>query len=132
MAAGIEQVWATLTETSKWPNLYPSVEEVSLEDGGATLSEGTKFETNLAGQDMRCVVHEFDTERYRLAWYAFPKASDESRCYHAWILTPSAKGTHIWTEETVQGPLWIKEAKKAPDIFWRTHEKLLAQLDSRS
>lgn len=81
---------------------------------------------------MRCVVHEFDTERYRLAWYAFPKASDESRCYHAWILTPSAKGTHIWTEETVQGPLWIKEAKKAPDIFGCTHEKLLAQLDSRS
>ncbi|CAM2999982.1 SRPBCC family protein [Dermacoccus barathri] len=132
MAAGTEQVWATLTETSKWQHLYPSVEELSLEDGGATLSEGTKFEANLAGQDMRCVVHEFDTERYRLAWYAFPKASDESRCYHAWILTPSAKGTHIWTEETVQGPLWIKEAKKAPDIFWRTHEKLLAQLDSRS
>lgn len=132
MAAGTEQVWATLTETSKWQHLYPSVEELSLEDGGATLSEGTKFEANLAGQDMRCVVHEFDTERYRLAWYAFPKASDESRCHHAWILTPSAKGTHIWTEETVQGPLWIKEAKKAPDIFWCTHEKLLAQLDSRS
>ncbi|WP_222617842.1 hypothetical protein [Dermacoccus sp. PAMC28757] len=42
------------------------------------------------------------------------------------------EGTHIWTEETMQGPLWIKEAKKAPDIFWRTHEQLLAQLDNRS
>jgi hypothetical protein len=28
----------------------------------------------------------------------------------------------------MQGPLWIELAKEAPDIFWRTHEKLLQDL----
>jgi DNA-binding LytR/AlgR family response regulator len=28
----------------------------------------------------------------------------------------------------MKGPLWIELAKKAPDAFWRTHEKLLADL----
>jgi hypothetical protein len=28
----------------------------------------------------------------------------------------------------MQGQFWIELAKEAPDIFWRTHEKLLAAL----
>jgi len=28
----------------------------------------------------------------------------------------------------MRGPLWIELAKKAPDAFWLTHEKLLANL----
>jgi hypothetical protein len=28
----------------------------------------------------------------------------------------------------MQGQLWIEIAKEAPDIFWRTHEKLLEDL----
>lgn len=28
----------------------------------------------------------------------------------------------------MQGPLWLELAKEAPDIFWRTHEKLLRDL----
>lgn len=66
----------------------------------------------------------------RLAWAGGPKASEASRAYHAWIITPTAEGTHLWTEETMQGPLWIELARKEPDGFWRTHEKLLADLAS--
>lgn len=58
---------------------------------------------------------------------AGPKSSTESRAYHAWIITPTPFGCHLWTEETMQGPLWIEMAK-APDIFWLTHEKLLKDL----
>jgi hypothetical protein len=43
---------------------------------------------------------------------------------YARIITPTPTGTHLWTEETMQGPLWIELAKQAPDIFWRTHQKL--------
>ena len=50
------------------------------------------------------------------------------RPYHAWIITPTPDGTHLWTEETMQGPLWIELAKQAPDIFWRTHQRLLQDL----
>jgi hypothetical protein len=28
----------------------------------------------------------------------------------------------------MQGPFWIELAKKAPDAFWLTHEKILATL----
>jgi hypothetical protein len=51
-----------------------------------------------------------------------------NRLNHAWIITRTPKGCHLWTEETMKGPLWIELAKKAPDAFWRTHEKLLADL----
>ena len=47
---------------------------------------------------------------------------------YAWIITPTPNGTHLWTEETMQGPLWIELAKQVPDIFWRTHQKLLEDL----
>lgn len=28
----------------------------------------------------------------------------------------------------MQGPFWIELGKKAPDVLWRTHEKLLEDL----
>jgi hypothetical protein len=31
-------------------------------------------------------------------------------------------------EETMQGPVWIELAKRAPDDFWRTHQNLLEAL----
>jgi hypothetical protein len=64
----------------------------------------------------------------RIAWSGGPKGSEESKAYHAWIITPTPNGCHLWTEETMRGPLWIELAKKAPDAFWLTHEKLLANL----
>lgn len=64
----------------------------------------------------------------RIAWGGGPKTSLESKAYPAWIITPPSKGTHLWTEETMQGPLWIELAKQAPDVFWRTHQKLLEDL----
>ncbi|WP_428390933.1 hypothetical protein [Lichenicoccus sp.] len=64
----------------------------------------------------------------RVAWAGGPKASAESRAYHAWIITPTANGTHLWTEDAMQGPLWLELGKQAPDSFWRTHETLLEDL----
>lgn len=64
----------------------------------------------------------------RIAWGGGPKASLKSKAYHAWIITPTPNGTHLWTEETMQGPLWIELARQAPDIFWRTHQTLLEDL----
>jgi len=72
-------------------------------------------------------VQEFEPIT-RLAWGGGPKASKESRAYHAWIFTPTPRGVHLWTEETMQGPLWLELAKETPDIFWRTHERLLRDL----
>ena len=127
VAASPGTIWSLLTDPSAWPSFYPGVEQVSLLGGHVRLRLGTQFETNLAGHDVLASVQEFEPMT-RIAWGGGPKASAESRAYHAWIITPTAAGTHLWTEETMQGPLWIELAKAAPDIYWRTHETLLANL----
>jgi hypothetical protein len=125
--ASAQTIWALLVDPTAWPSFYPGVEQVELLDGQKTLQLGTQFETNLAGQDVYASVQEFEPIT-RIAWGGGPKASLESKAYHGWIITPTPNGTHLWTEETMQGPLWIELAKQGPDIFWRTHQKLLEDL----
>ena len=127
VAASPSTVCSLLTDPRAWPSFYPGVEQVRLLDGHDTFRLGTRFATNLAGQDVVGSVQEFEPMT-RIAWGGGPKASPASRAYHAWIITPTANGSHLWTEETMQGSLWIEVAKPAPDIFWRTHEALLENL----
>jgi uncharacterized protein YndB with AHSA1/START domain len=127
VAASPETIWSLLVDPKAWPSFYPGVEHVHLVDEGESMRLGTRFETNLAGQDVFASVHEFEPIT-RIAWGGFPKVAEDSKAYHAWIITPTPEGTHLWTEETMQGPHWIDLAKKAPDVFWRTHERLLADL----
>jgi uncharacterized protein YndB with AHSA1/START domain len=127
VAASPETIWSLLTDPRAWPEFYPGVSHVDLLDGHTRLQSGTHFETNLAGQDVEASVLEFEPMT-RIAWGGGPRASKESRAYHAWIITPTSKGCHLWTEETMQGPLWLELTKNAPDIFWRTHETLLEDL----
>jgi uncharacterized protein YndB with AHSA1/START domain len=127
VAASPETIWSLLVDPKAWPSFYPAVEHVQLLDGRESLGLGTRFETNLACQDVFASVQEFEPKT-RVAWGGYPKVSEESKAYHAWIITPTPNGCHIWTEETMQGPHWIELAKKAPDAFWLTHEKLLRDL----
>jgi hypothetical protein len=103
------------------------VEHVRLLDGHEPLRLCTRFETNLAGQDVFASVQECEPIT-RLAWGGYPKVSEATQAYHASIITPTPNGCHLWIEETMRGPHWIELAKRAPDGFWRTHEKLLAAL----
>ncbi|WP_327425756.1 hypothetical protein OG612_43860 (plasmid) [Streptomyces sp. NBC_01527] len=50
-----------------WPTFYPGVEHVQLLDGHESLHLGTRFETNLAGQDAFASVQEFQPVT-RIAW----------------------------------------------------------------
>jgi uncharacterized protein YndB with AHSA1/START domain len=125
--ASPETIWSLLVDPRTWPTFYPGVEHVQLFDGHDSLRLGTRFETNLAGQDVFASVQEFEPMT-RIAWGGYPKASEASKAYHAWIITPTPTGCHLWTEETMQGTFWIELAKNAPDGFWRTHERLLAAL----
>ena len=127
VAASPETIWSLLVDPKAWPSFYPGVKHVQLFDGHGSLRLGTRLETNLAGQDVAASVPEFEPMT-RIAWYGGPKDSEDSKAYHAWIITPVPKGCHLRTEETMKGPVWIELAKKAPDAFWLTHEKLLADL----
>jgi uncharacterized protein YndB with AHSA1/START domain len=127
VAASPETIWSLIVDPKAWPSFYPGVEHVQLLGGHESLRLGAQFETNLAGQDVFASVQEFEPMT-RIAWGGYPKVSEVSKAYHAWIITPTLNGSHLWTEETMQGPLWIELAKTAPDRFWRTHQKLLEAL----
>lgn len=128
VAASPETIWSLLVDPQAWPSFYPNVNEVPvLLDRRQSLSLGTLFQASLAGQDVLASVQEFEPMT-RIAWGGGPKAYPDSRAYHAWIITPTASGAHLSTEETMRGPLWLELAKPAPDVFWRTHEKLLDDL----
>jgi uncharacterized protein YndB with AHSA1/START domain len=122
-----EAIWSLLVDPEAWPTFYPGVSHVQPLDGHDALRAGTRFETNLAGQDVSASVQEFEPMT-RIAWGGYPKVSEESKAYHAWIITPVANGCHLRTEETMRGPHWIELAKQAPDAFWLAHEKLLKDL----
>ena len=81
-------------DTTNWPFFYPGVREVQLLDGHKVLQVGTRFEANLAGQDVYASVQEFEPIT-RVAWGDGPKSSKESRAYHAWIITPTPRGAHL-------------------------------------
>ncbi|CAM4408768.1 Polyketide cyclase / dehydrase and lipid transport [Pedobacter westerhofensis] len=127
VAASPETIWSLLTNTNAWPQFYPSIAQVHLLHGHQSLQMGTEFETSFAGQDVLASVQEFEPMK-RIAWGGHPKVTEESRAYHAWIITPIPGGCHLWTEETMRGPYWIELAKAAPDGFWLAHERLLADL----
>ncbi|SFS00703.1 Polyketide cyclase / dehydrase and lipid transport [Dyella sp. OK004] len=127
VAASVETIWSLLTDPNAWPSFYPGVQHLQLLDGHKRFGAGTRFETNLAGQDVYASVQEFEPMT-RIAWGGYPKVAENSKAYHAWIITPTANGCHLWTEETMQGQHWIELARQAPDIFWLTHEKLLKAL----
>jgi hypothetical protein len=52
VAVNPELIWSVLVDLKAWPSFYPGVEHVQLLDGHQSLGLGTRFETNLAGQDV--------------------------------------------------------------------------------
>ncbi|WP_331762177.1 MULTISPECIES: SRPBCC family protein [unclassified Streptomyces] len=65
--ASPETIWSLLVDPQTWPTFYPGVEHVQLLDGHESLHLGTRFETNLAGQDAFASVQEFQPVT-RIAW----------------------------------------------------------------
>jgi Polyketide cyclase / dehydrase and lipid transport len=121
-----EAIRSLLLDPEAWPSFYPWVSHVQ-PSMGMTHCARTRFETNLAGRDVSASVQEFQPMT-RIAWGGYPRVSEESKVYRAWIITPVANGCHLRTEETMRGPHWIELRNSPPDAFWLAHEKLLKDL----
>lgn len=52
VAVSPETIWSLLVDPKAWSRFYPGVKNVELLDGHELLRAGTRFETNLAGQDV--------------------------------------------------------------------------------
>jgi uncharacterized protein YndB with AHSA1/START domain len=115
VAASPETTWSLLVDPKAWPSFYPKIEYVRPFGGHESLQLGTQFEASLAGEDAGASVEEFEPMT-RIARSGHPRSSESSKAYHAWIITPTPDGCHIWTEETMQGPVWIELAKEDPRL----------------
>jgi hypothetical protein len=52
-----------------------------------------------------------------------------SSAYHGWVITPTADGCHVLTEETQQGPFFLEElGRKRPGALYRYHQDWVERL----
>jgi hypothetical protein len=92
-------VWARLIRAVNWPDWYANSAKVGIDGGGLDLSEGARFTWRTFGVNLVSHVKEF-VPGERIAWEA--KAVGVN-AYHAWLITPTAGGCQVLTEETQHG-----------------------------
>jgi len=100
IAASPEAVWRVLIRAAEWSSWYANCRRLRFEAGGGPdLSAGTRWRWTTFGMRIASTVVEFEPAE-RLAWSA---RAPGSRGHHAWLLTPTATGCHVVTEETQKG-----------------------------
>ncbi|MFT3841585.1 MAG: SRPBCC family protein [Myxococcaceae bacterium] len=95
-----DQVFASLTDATKWPTYYPNASDVKLPDGKTRLEPGMQFTWSTFGAKQNTTVKEFEPGK-ALAWEA---DSPGTKAYHRWILEAAPGGTRLITEEVQKGP----------------------------
>ena len=125
MAAPPEVVWAHLVRAARWPAWYPNAANVTfLDGGGPDLTAGARFRWSTFGVTIVSTVREFEPCA-RIAWDGVSVGVD---VYHAWLLRPSAQGSHVITEESQYGILSRLGALLMPGRMSRFHRIWLARL----
>lgn len=84
----VEKVKVDMYEAIKWPeDMTPSRSPIHFTN---ELVVAASVETIWSLQDVYASVQELEPMT-RIAWGGGPKASLESKAYHAWIITPTAR-----------------------------------------
>ena len=108
VSAPPEIVWRLLVDAEKWSSYFPPEAQVRLPDGQQELVLGTKFRRVTLGHPMTPVVTECVPGR-RLSWSTTVDGDETgSTAYHGWVITPTDLGCHVLSEETQQGPFFLK------------------------
>jgi uncharacterized protein YndB with AHSA1/START domain len=96
-----EVIWEWLVQASLWPDWYPPIKSVVIEQGRARLEQGTKFSWRIFGVTLSSRVEEF-VPNERLAWSAKYEGVD---AYHAWLIEKKSASCRVLTEENQKG--WL-------------------------
>jgi hypothetical protein len=125
MDAPPDVVWAWLIRAQLWPSWYVNAAHIRFLDGTPPdLSAGARFRWKTFGVSLESTVREF-VPGERIAWDARGPGVD---AYHAWVISATARGSHVLTEETQHG--WL--ARLANFLMpWRMpkyHQLWLEQL----
>jgi uncharacterized protein YndB with AHSA1/START domain len=125
IAAAPETVWAWLLRAESWPSWYPNSRNVRILEGPRPeLARGSRFRWWTFGVRIESVVREFEPCE-RLAWDA---RAPGIRAYHAWLLTRTATGCHVLTEETQHGRVARLGKLFTPNRMHRGHKLWLERL----
>jgi uncharacterized protein YndB with AHSA1/START domain len=129
IAASPERVWAWLVRAQGWPRWYVNASDVRFLAGAPPdLAAGTRFRWRTFGVRIESTVREW-APPHRLAWDAH---SFGVEAYHAWLITPTADGCHVLTEETQHGFLARLGALVMPRRMGRYHQIWLEGLRGRA
>ena len=119
-----EIVWRRLIHAAGWPAIYANASDVAIEGGGADLFAEARFTWKTFGIALKSEVKEFEPET-RIAWLA---EGIGVTAYHAWLITPTAGGCTILTEETQYGLVSRVGRLLFPTRMERWHQKWLEAL----
>jgi uncharacterized protein YndB with AHSA1/START domain len=127
--APAEVVWKLLVDAEHWFEYFPYENQVRIQSGEQELALGTRYTRVTVGFPMSLTVTEFEPNR-RLAW-ATTVDNDPtgSSAYHGWVITPTADGCHLLTEETQQGEFFLEHlGRKQPGALYRYHQEWVERL----
>lgn len=124
-----ELVWQLLVDAENWLNYFPPEDQVKLAPGETKLALGSRYTRVTAGFPMSLVVTEC-VPNQRLAWSTTVDGDTTgSSAYHGWVITPTADGCHLLTEETQQGEFFLEHlGRKHPGALYRYHQEWVERL----
>ncbi len=121
--APAELVWKLLVGAETWSSYFPPEDQVKILSGETELRLGTKWSRATIGFPMHLVVTECAPVR-RLSWLTTVDGDETgSTAFHGWVVTPTADGCHVLSEETQQGPWFLEQlGRKHPGGLYSYHQ----------
>jgi len=120
-----EVVWDLLVRAEDWPRWYEGATNVKvLGTSTGTLAPGVSFSWSTMGLDFTSTVKEL-VPNERLSWES---RKSTIKGYHAWLITPTSKGSRVVTEESQHGLLTTMQKIFVPRKLHRLHDRWLAEL----
>jgi len=124
-----EVVWKLLVDAENWVSYFPYEDQVKIHSGATQLQLGTEYSRVTVGFPMSLTVTEH-VPNQRLAWKTTVDGdATGSSAYHGWVITPTAEGCHVLTEETQQGAFFLEQlGHKHPGALYRYHQEWVERL----
>jgi len=127
--ASPEVVWKLLVDAEHWSRYFPAEDQVKILSGESELALGTRYHRVTVGYPMNLTVTEC-IPNHRLAWSTTVDDDETgSTAYHGWVITPTAEGCHVLTEETQQGEFFLDViGRQYPGALYRYHQDWVERL----
>ncbi len=127
--APADMVWKLLVDAENWHRYFTPENQVRILGREQELALGTRLTRVTEGYPMSLEITECVPGK-RLAWATTVDDDDTaSTAYHGWVITPTARGCHVLTEETQQGPFIVEMiSRRNPGLLYRYHQEWVETL----